>query len=195
MRSKIKIKGMGIAWIVLLCIFVPPIGVLMLGVRYMRNLWALPRGGLRMCVTTGVMLMLGSMMISDETLRGNPIANMYAFAGLVGIPFSVLLLRSYARDKRCFELVDLQKLRGISAIAQSMHLSEEKVLRHLTRMLHDGAFPELELDMSTKTLKPNNVAMARVQVKSVDCERCGATVAVYDDRANFCEYCGSAVSF
>ena len=194
-NAEVKFKGMALGGIIALCIFLPPLGALFLWLRYMQNRRTLPKGATRMCVVTGVFLLLFFILWSDLTTADNPYTYLFLIAGIAGIVFAVLLVRAHAADRRLVELVGMQKLRKISAIAKSAQLSEETTVKRLVRMLSAGYFSELDFDAATNSLVLNSEEMAKIQVKAVTCERCGAAVSVYDDRANVCEYCGGALSF
>ena len=179
----------------LLCILIPPLGVLKIAHRQMKNKQKLVKGGEQILVISGLFMIVFFIRINDAALISNPFTYLYGSAGVLGIIIGILMVLRGIKYTKYKSAVENNNLYTVNNIAKVVKLPEETIIKDLLQMITYGFFPELKFDPKAKTLKPNDSAMANIMSRAVECNSCGATVTVFDGKQNKCEYCGEALNF
>ena len=176
---------------VFFCILLAPVGIFKIARRRMKNKQSLIKGSEKVLLLSGIYIILFLILINDSKTLTNPFTYLYGSAGILGIGLGVPMLLRGMRYNKYKYAVENQKCLSVSAIAGYLKLPHGTVTVNLQRMLADGFFPNYKLDATTNTLQLNAFALAQMHTKAATCAACGAPITLFDDRLNFCEYCGA----
>jgi hypothetical protein len=179
----------------LLCLVLPPAGVLKIAHRQNKRRQELVRGGQKVLMVAVAMIIVVNILHNDEAMLKNPFFYAYGAAGLMGIFFGVRMILQGQRYKKYETTVKTFRVYTAFEIGEKIKLPQETVIKDLVAMLEGGFFADYTYDSAARALRRSEDAMAKVPSAAVVCQSCGASVTVYEGRRNRCEYCGSALNY
>ena len=174
---------------VMLCLFLAPVGVYMLGTRWMRNKRALIAGGMRLLILSAVFMLFFFMWIFDEAMVSNPFTYLFGLGGIGGLSMGAVMIRRGLRNRQYQAAIEKHHMWTARDIAAIVKRPEDVVVKDIMRMLADDFFADMKWDVKARAFRVDKVVM---NAAVAECMRCGATVLVANGYG-VCEYCGSAV--
>ena len=186
-------------WIVLSFVFLlPPLGILLTGLRLKQNKRELLKGGRTLLTVSLVFLGLFFLfMLIDYTGIQDFLFSLYFFGSGAVIAFvmSLTMIKKGSLQEKYRVAVEEHKLVELNEIAAAVKLPLYTVVRDLQEMITVGIFPEAAIDIEKGIFTLRVYTVENQQFRTIQCKSCGASVVVVLGRDALCEYCGSPVSF
>ena len=190
-------KLVGARWIALAFLLMPPLGMALLGARFMQNRQASIRNGTGMVlVTVAYIAPFALFLLFDyEELAYLLVGLVMAGAGSIsGLVMAHSMIRRGLRDKKYIAALERYRLVSVQDIAETVRLSAGVVQRDLKSMIAGGVFPDAELDTERDILCLDKRKPVE-RIRMVRCSRCGAAVVAAGSKSGVCEYCGAPVNY
>ena len=191
-------KTIGFGWIVFSFIFVQPLGMLLLCLRFILNRKDVLKGAWTIFKTSAVFFALfWVFMLVDYTGMEDFFYSLYLFGAgsLIGFTMFPFMLTLGCKDAKYRIAVEKTRLVKLQDIASAVNMSEAIAARDLQKLIDCGAFPNGKLDMNNEIFILNKYDHEREQTRTFRCSGCGATVVAVNNKGGVCEYCGSPVNY
>ena len=180
--------GLGI-WAVMLCMFMPPVGIAMLYVWFRRDKPNLAKRGQRLLLISLPYFFLTGIAVSEGDWGW--VTLMMGGSGLMALGLGLQLMLGGQRNERYIAAVTKHELRTAKEIAKMMKRSEAQVMKDLARLTAEDLLPGYRLDVDAKTLCYRYEA--EKAKRAIVCQRCGGTSLIEEGAPLVCHYCGSAM--
>ena len=194
-EARIKMKQtIGGHWVILAFVFLTPLGIPLIGLRFLRtreDYWKNGRFLLKLsAVSLGLFLLL---LIFGTTDVQDALISLYFFGagGAVGLLMSQIMIRQSAREEKYKSAVVKHRLTKLWDIAAAVKLPAEVVTKDLQRLIEGGIFPGAELDVGAGLFLLNKGRPVDAPLVTLRCESCGATVVTAQGQSGVCAYCGT----
>ena len=188
--------------IIVTMIFVPPLGMFLLGLKLRQNRKkTLERGKILLALSIAYTSLFFLFCFIDYKDLTDFIFSMYLFgaSGIIAFIMSLFMLVRGRKEKKYTDAVTKHTITPIEDISKTMHLPKEIVLRDLLGMISYGIFPGAKIDLHKNIfiLNTNIPASDKTANKSktIRCEGCGATATAFEGKGTVCEYCGAPVNY
>ena len=200
-NTKKEKKKISTIWIVLsFLLFLPFVGVLLLGIRFMQNKKDMARSGkimrgIGIAFSILFLIALTTSELSDFTA----FILIIVFFGLTGVICFLFAFTMFEKSKlqeKYKTAVEEHKLTNLRDISETMELPLDTVIEDLKQMITGGIFPEASIDTTKEVfILRSYIPQGQQERKTMKCNSCGAAVTAVQGMDSVCEYCGSQVSY
>ena len=195
MESKNPIN---VGWIVVSFIFVQPLGMLLLCLRFLYDKKESLKHGrtiLKTSITFFVLFLI--FLFTDTPDMEDFLYSLYLFGGgaLIGFVAAYIMIRRGRKYEKYRSAVEMHKLVKLQSIADAVKLPVETVTQDLLKMIEVDFFPDARVNLDERTFILNAAMQEEEKTKTVRCTGCGATAVAVSSRGTVCEYCGAPVNY
>lgn len=121
---------------------------------------------------------------------------------IIGICIMRALYKYYEKNntirRKYITLIENQRETSIDKIAHLNNTTYEGACKIINEFIENGVLENTYIDDEKREviLPTSNIDItAKVYQKSVECPTCGATVTIYSNKENKCEYCNTSIPF
>ena len=180
------------------CFFMPPLGVLLMGLRFNQNKKGLHKSGQTMLwvsIIFFVLFFVFALVDTPELSDWLFSAYFFGLGSMIALVFAVILLHQANLQDKYKIAIEEDKLTDLTAIASSVGVIRENAIKHLRKMITDGIFPDAKVDVPNGIFILKAIVPDEELVKAIKCKSCGATIVAVINKDTICEYCGSPVAY
>ena len=198
LRNRRSSEPIGMHWIVLAFLFLQPLAIPLLGLRYMwKKTEQLSAGRSLFKVSVVFIGLFLLFMLVDYQGLEDFYYSFYFFGagGIIGLIMSLRMIQQGSKDEKYYYAVEVNHLEKISDIALALNIPSETVVQDLQKMMQNDFFPNAKLDVAGQLFILNAAEREAVKQRTFRCSGCGATVLAISNQGSVCEYCGSPVNY